>query len=79
MTELELWVCVDANGDYGLGKDAESAKEQYENDVGMLCDGDGFRLYKLKLQVPLPTLVELSGTVADEQGGLVALSVEGQP
>jgi len=32
--KCELVMIVDANGDYGAGKDFESAKDNYENNIG---------------------------------------------
>lgn len=66
-TELELWACVDASGDYGLGRDADEAKAAYENDIGQLADAEGFRCFKITLTVPLPEPVELTGSVPAEE------------
>jgi hypothetical protein len=64
METLEIVVCVDANGDYRTGRDADEAREKYEEDIGALAECDGFRIYNLTLTVPLPRPVEVSGTVA---------------
>jgi hypothetical protein len=65
--DLEVWVCVDSNGDYGTGTDSDSAIAAYENDVGETNATEGFRLVKLTVGVPLPVALELSGSVADDQ------------
>lgn len=75
MTQVELWVCIDAVGDYGIGKDEDAAKEQYEQDIGDLSDASGFRCYQLNLSVPLPVPVVLSATVPADADGPVALTV----
>lgn len=68
-TTLEVWVAVDAHGEFGLGKDAEAAEENYQDDVGGGAE-DGRRMVKLTVKVPLPVVLELSGEVAaDEQPG----------
>ena len=30
---VDTWLCVDSDGDYGVGKDEASAREAYENAV----------------------------------------------
>jgi len=65
--KCELFVLVDAAGDYAVGKDEASAREAYENDIGALSDADGFRLVKVTVNVPLPEVVELTGD-APEHG-----------
>jgi hypothetical protein len=72
-TTIEVWVMVDSAGDYAVGKDTEGAKEQYGNDIQAPEDAEGFRLVKLLLTVPLPEVVEASGTMPDE-GGEVKLA-----
>ena len=75
--KCELVMIVDANGDYGAGKDFESAKDNYENNIGELasCEG-GFRVVRLTVAVPLPEVVELVGE-APEQSGKATLAVAG--
>jgi hypothetical protein len=59
--QCPMVLIVDAAGDYGAGKDFESAKENYENDVAELsaCKGE-FRVVRLDAVVPLPEVVELA-------------------
>ena len=54
MATCEIWICVDTAGDYGQGKDADAAKESYEQDIQPLSSCGGFRLLKVLIQVPLP-------------------------
>lgn len=58
MVEVELWACVDASGDYGVGKDEEAACQAYEDDIGGTAPR---RLVKLTVKVPAPAVVELTG------------------
>ncbi len=51
--ECEVWVVVDAAGDYAVGISAEAAREKYEEDIGALNEADGFRLVKVALHVPV--------------------------
>jgi hypothetical protein len=69
-----VFIVIDAAGDYAVGKDADAAREAYENDVGSLCDADGFRVVKLVVRVPLPEVVELAGE-APAHGTAALLSV----
>ncbi len=61
MHEIELWACVDSEGQYEVGTSAEAARERYEQDIGILADVEGFRLVCLTVRVALPVPVELTG------------------
>ncbi len=61
MHEIELWACVDSDGQYECGTSAESARERFENEIGSLADVEGFRLVCLTVKVALPVPVELTG------------------
>lgn len=65
MHEIEVWVVVDEKGDYGAGNSEESAAEQYDSDVGSGTHTPK-RVICVKLQVPAPTPITLSGTVPAE-------------
>ena len=68
-TTVEVWVCVDGDGDFGIGRDADAACTNYDDEVGGGTDC-GRRMVKLTVKVPLPTVIELSGEVAaDEEAG----------
>jgi hypothetical protein len=69
-TTVELWICVDAAGDYGVGKDESAAKEQYETDIGPLADAAGFRCYRLDLSVPPPAPRVLTAEVTEDEDAL---------
>ena len=73
MIEVEVFVLVDAAGDYAVGNSPEAAREKYGEDVGPLEDTDGFRLVKVLLNVPLPEVVELAGDVPPQ--GSASLTV----
>ena len=74
-TTCEVWVLVDAQGDYATGTDEDGAKERYVETIGSLEESNGFRLYKLALHVPLPAVLELEGEVPDDEGEMrLALS-----
>jgi hypothetical protein len=64
---LEVWVAVDADGDYECGVDEDAATERFDENVG---GTGGRRLVKLTVKVPLPTVIELTGEVeADPEPG----------
>ena len=56
-------LCVDANGDYGIGFDEDTARANYEEIVQQLSECDGFRLVDLTVNVQLPVCVELTADV----------------
>ena len=66
-TTIELWACIDSNGDYATGEDAEKARERYEENVGAVSEAEGFRLVKVSVLVSLPEPVELTGEASDEE------------
>ena len=63
----EVWICVDAAGDYAVGKEESEACDAYEQTIGELVNCGGYRLVKLIVNVPLPDVVELQGA-APAQG-----------
>ncbi len=66
MAELEVWIVVDADGDYAVGTDEDTAVERFAEDVG----GDRpTRRIKVALKVPLPAVLELVGEVSAEPEG----------
>jgi hypothetical protein len=72
-TEVECFVLVDPNGDWAVGADADAARQSYADNIGALEECDGFRLVCVKLTVPLPRVVELTGLVpvVEEPGEVV--------
>jgi hypothetical protein len=62
---VDTWLCIDSDGDYGMGKDEASAREAYENDVQSLAEANGFRLVKVAVTVPLPEVIELEVEAED--------------
>jgi hypothetical protein len=74
MAQCEVWVMVDANGDYVASHSKDALGELYEADIGYLSECEGIRRVKVVLAVPLPEVVELTGT-APECGGAELTSV----
>lgn len=63
MLEVKVWVVVDAGGDYGVGRDEDTALSSYDDDIG----GTGTRrMIRVVLQVPEPVVPTLTGTVPAE-------------
>jgi hypothetical protein len=56
----EVCILIDCNGDYAIGADEAGAREAYEENIQALTDCDGFRLVKVTVAVPLPSIVELA-------------------
>lgn len=63
-TTVEVWVCVDSDGDYRVGCDEDGAVTAYDEEVG---GTDGRRMVKLTVKVPLPTVIELAGEVTCDE------------
>ena len=66
-TTCEIWVLVDANGDYVATDDPDALVEQYEERVGELAQADGFRKVKVTVSVPLPEVIEAAAEVAEDE------------
>lgn len=64
----EVFVLVDANGDYAVGNSREHAIEKYEEDIQAVADCEGFRLVKLDVSVPLPEAVTVDVNVPPGEG-----------
>jgi hypothetical protein len=69
---VELWVVVDENGDYAIGATQDEAHERYSEDIGAAC---ATRVLNVKLAVPHPKPVEITGTVPEEASPAVELAV----
>ncbi len=54
LCELELWACVDDEGQYEVGTTQEAAVERYESEIGALNERSGFRLVAFTVKVPCP-------------------------
>lgn len=65
-TTVEVWVCVDSDGDYRVSCDEDGAVTAYNEDVG---GTGGRRLVKVTVTVPLPTVIELAGEVTVDESG----------
>ncbi len=70
--ECEVWILVDADGNYTAGTDAEEVTQKHEEDMAQLNGTYGFRMVRVKLQVPLPRPIEVSCVIPEEQENLVA-------
>jgi hypothetical protein len=67
--EVELWACVDSDGDYAVGKDEDATRDAYDSEIGGTA---ARRLVRVTVSVPLPAPVELYGTVPDDEAGAAA-------
>lgn len=57
MTEVELWVMVDEDGEYEVSKDREDLQP---------TAGQASRLLRVAIKVPTPQPVELEAEIAEE-------------
>lgn len=63
--QVEIWLLVDADGNYVATHDEAELGDSYENCIGTLAEAAemGCRRVKVTLTVPLPVTTELTGTV----------------
>lgn len=73
MKEIEVWVIVDADGEYGVGVDEETAGESYSDNGS----SNARRVIRVVLNVPLPTVTEVEATLPALPSEGVVASVRG--
>jgi len=73
MCEVEVWVMVDAAGDYAASDDPDLLNERYEEKVQEMSEAEGFRRVKITVKVPLPQPLAVSVDVVEEPAEPVAV------
>lgn len=74
--DLDIWICVAANGDYAVGASCATAVSRFEENHDDLSTYEaGFRLYKLTLNLPYPGPLELAAVVPGNVAEPVTLVV----
>lgn len=73
MKEIEVWVIVDADGEYGVGVDEETAGDSYSDNGS----SNARRVIRVVLNVPLPTVTEVEATLPALPSEGVVASVRG--
>jgi hypothetical protein len=74
LVECEVWVMVDADGDYAVGSTNEETEERFDDEVGGTAPR---RLVKITMRLPRPRAIELVVQVPDEhQGGEAIVTTE---
>ncbi len=63
----EVFIVVDANGDCAVGTTADAARESFDDNVGGLADGEGFRMVRVTVSVPLPEIIDVTAEVEDDE------------
>lgn len=73
---IELYVVVDADGDYSVGVNRDSAFERYSEDVNS-SPCRPMRAVRVLVSVPCPDEMTLKGALPAEPGGEFNLTVQG--
>lgn len=75
MQDVEVWVLVDNDGAYVASDDQDALNERYEEHHQAVADAAGIRRIKITVKVPLPEVIEVSGSVnvTEEIGELRAV------
>ena len=74
--EIGIMVMVDADGNWEIGVDADDLTERWTQNVGDPAEIAARRVVKVKVKVPVPAVVELSGEVAAEPAAADGLRLE---
>jgi hypothetical protein len=64
--QVEVWVLIDADGEYVACEDGDTIHERYDEVIAGDRDTTPMRRIKVTLTVPKPRTVELVGTVQAE-------------
>jgi hypothetical protein len=65
MLEVEVWVKVNASGEYEVGADEDAAKERFTEAE---CDeSEPARLVRMLVKVPAPRPIEVTVEVPDDE------------
>ena len=70
--DIEIWVTLDANGDYACGVSDDDCDEMYATNIGGTV---ARRMAKVVLSMPIPVPVVLRGTVPAESDAELSLTV----
>ena len=70
---IEIWVTLDANGDYACGVSDDDCDEKYAENIGGTV---ARRMVKVVLTMPIPVPVVLRGTVLAESDAELELIVD---
>jgi hypothetical protein len=70
MDEFEVWVCVNEEGEYAVGKDAEDATNGVLENHGATA----LRTICLKAMIARPEVTTIEVTVPDEAGETVQVA-----
>ena len=62
--EIEIFILIDGDGDFGVGEHEESAKDDYKDNISVgfeenIGSGSGYRFYKIVAKLPLPFIREV--------------------
>jgi len=55
MTEIDVIILIDEDGDYAVHHDADAIKERYEEEISEIDGTKAYRLVKLTVKVPTPS------------------------
>jgi hypothetical protein len=73
MKQVEVWIVMDANGDYAVGTDRDNAVELFENEIGGVA---GARLAKITVTMTPPVEVAVDVSIPDTAGETLTAAAE---
>lgn len=73
---VEVFVMVDADGQYVAHEDAGELAAAYGERIGEIGEQDGYRTVQLTVRVPLPQCIVLTGEVTVDESA-TGLTVRG--
>lgn len=73
MVEIEIYIVVDEDGDYELGKEQDEATERYDENISSL---QAKHVIKMTVQVPAPRIIEVAAALPATQDGSYSLEIK---
>lgn len=71
--EIEVWVMVNESGEWEVGTSVDEVGERFSANCST---NESSRVVCLKLKVPAPVVLTLTGEVPEELNGTIALTAE---
>ena len=75
MTDLELFVLLDADGNYVTSHDRDNLMDEWDSVIGD-TPVHPTRVFTIKLKVPMPVATNLAAVVPESVGGAVPVEME---
>lgn len=74
LADVEIWVVLDAEGDYGVGRDEQAAMQNYDDEIGGDLTTLAYRKARVVLKMPQPQTLGVVVTIPTEPEPTIQVS-----